>query len=82
MFVICLNNDKYCHVYGVRVTKVTGSSSDDWMYSLPNNSLILGLICAIITAEKHTHIYKVLYMHVCVCVCVLWFILGLCTYIR
>jgi hypothetical protein len=22
----------YCHEYGVRVTKITGSSSDDWIY--------------------------------------------------
>jgi hypothetical protein len=27
---ICLH--LYCYVYGVRMTKITASSSDDWIY--------------------------------------------------
>jgi hypothetical protein len=30
--VFILVNSNYCHVYGVRVTKIAGSSSDDWIY--------------------------------------------------
>jgi hypothetical protein len=35
-----MNYLKYCHVFGLRVTKITGSRSDDWIYHhLPLQSL-------------------------------------------